>query len=102
MDPWLQVLISVAVALISSNGLWVYFSKKSDKNDATTKLMLGLAHNQIIEQGMQYLDRGYVTMTSMRTSSSTYIRPMQSSGQWSRGEDFQGGHEPPDSSKGRR
>ena len=51
MDPWLQVLISVAVALISSNGLWVYFSKKSDKNDATTKLMLGLAHNQIIEQG---------------------------------------------------
>lgn len=61
MDPWMQVLISVMVALISSNGIWLYFSKRSDKNDAHTKLMLGLAHNQIIEQGMLYIDRGYVT-----------------------------------------
>lgn len=61
MTVWSEALIAITVALVSSNGLWLYFSKRSDRNDATTKLMLGLAHNQIIDQGMMYLDRGYVT-----------------------------------------
>lgn len=61
MGPWAQMLLTVLVALVSSNGLWLWASKRSDKNDAKTKLMLGLAHNQIIELGMVYINRGSIT-----------------------------------------
>lgn len=54
------IIISIATTLIASSGFWAYLIKRMEKNDSTTKLLLGLAHDRIIKRGIEYLDQGYI------------------------------------------
>lgn len=61
--PWLVwSIITVAVSGISSGGLWAFLDKKSTRTNASTQLLLGLAHDRIIYLGRHYIDRGYITL----------------------------------------
>lgn len=61
MDPFTQMLITIAASLTASSGFWAWFMRKTDKKSATTQLLLGLAHDRIIFLGMEYLKRGWLT-----------------------------------------
>lgn len=58
---WGQVAVSVILALVGSTGFWSWLQNRHDKKDAKTLLLLGLAHDRIIELGTKYLERGYIT-----------------------------------------
>lgn len=60
-DDWVTGVITVLVALLASSGLWSLLGKRFDRKSATTKLLLGLAHDRIIYLGMSYVDRGWLT-----------------------------------------
>ena len=49
-------------ALLGSSGIWMWVKTKSDRNDTEDKLLLAVARNQLVEQGREYLKRGYITM----------------------------------------
>jgi hypothetical protein len=34
--------------------------KKSEKNDAKAKMLMGLGHDRIVDLGMRYIERGYI------------------------------------------
>ena len=61
MPDVLENIIIIITAMLASSGMWAFLSKKLDKNDARTKMLIGLAHDRIIVLGMSYIDRGYVT-----------------------------------------
>ena len=61
MPDVLENIIIIITAMLASSGMWAFLSKKLDKNDARTKMLIGLAHDRIIFLGMSYIDRGYVT-----------------------------------------
>ena len=61
IDPVLTTFLAVFTSVMASSGFWAWLQKRSDKNDAATQLALGLAHNELVSQGLAYIERGYIT-----------------------------------------
>lgn len=58
MEQWLQMLLTIIGSVGASAGFWAYLQKKLDKKDNQTKLLMGLAHDRIMDLGLCYLSRG--------------------------------------------
>lgn len=61
VEYWIQMFITIACSVLASSGLWAYISKRADRKDAKTELLIGIAHDRIIFLGMSYINRGYIT-----------------------------------------
>lgn len=61
MDHWLQMIVTVICSVLASSGLWALISKRLEKKDAKTELLIGIAHDRIVFLGMSYVARGYIT-----------------------------------------
>jgi hypothetical protein len=61
MEIAATIVVPVVVTLIASSGFWGFVLKQLSAKDSSNKLLLGLAHEKIVSQGMQYVDRGWVT-----------------------------------------
>lgn len=60
MSGWLDVLVSVVLAILGSSGLWAYYTDKRTKENSRDKLLKGLSHIVIMERAHEYLDRGSI------------------------------------------
>lgn len=65
-DPIMAKDLFVAIgaivgSLIASGGFWAWLSRRDARRNATTQLLLGLAHDRIIHLGMGYIERGSIT-----------------------------------------
>lgn len=61
MDEWAKLLITVVCSVVASGGFWSYLQARSERKDAKTKLLLGLAHDRIMSLAELYTSRGYIT-----------------------------------------
>ncbi len=61
MLSWIQMFVTALVTILTSTGLWTFLLKRTDKNDAKNRVLIGLAHDRIIFLGMTYIERGYIT-----------------------------------------
>ena len=61
MDSWIQMVVTIVCSVLASSGLWAFISKRSDRMDAKTELLMGIAHDRIVFLGMSYINRGYIT-----------------------------------------
>ena len=68
MEPWVQLLFTFVGSVLASSGLWAYLTKRAEKKDIKTKMLIGLGHDRIVYLGMSYVDRGYITKDDMKTS----------------------------------
>lgn len=57
----IELIVTLVVAVIASSGLWAYIAQTSKKNEATAKLLLGVAHDRIIFLGSIYIRQGHIT-----------------------------------------
>ena len=57
----LEVLGAVVAALLASGGYWSYKMSKNNHKTAESKMLMGLAHDRIVELGMKYIERGTIT-----------------------------------------
>lgn len=57
---WRDILLPVVIALVTSSGLWAFLIGWRDKTSATARLLMGLAHNHIIEMGVRAIERGWI------------------------------------------
>lgn len=55
------IIISVITSVGASSGFWAYFTKRSERKSASTKLLLGLAQDRIIYKGLKYIHRGWIS-----------------------------------------
>lgn len=58
MNELIQIAVTVVCSILASSGLWTYISKKAEKKDVRTTMLVGLAHDRILSLGMTYLERG--------------------------------------------
>lgn len=80
MDSWVQTLVVIFSSVLASSGLWTYLSKKSEKRDIKTDMLIGLAHDRILYLGMQYIERGYVTQDEYENLKVYLYTPYQKMG----------------------
>ena len=81
MSPWIQMILTIAGSLIASSGFWAILQKKCDKNDATREMLLGLAHDRILELGLFYIERGdYITQDEYENLNDYLYKPYKKLG----------------------
>lgn len=61
MPSWVQLMVAVFTAVLASTGFWTYVQRKDTTRTMTNKLLLGLAYDKIVDMGMRYIERGWIT-----------------------------------------
>ena len=61
MEPWIQMIVSVVVAIFASTGFWAFLQARMDAKSVKTRMLVGLGHDRIIYLGLKYIERGYIT-----------------------------------------
>ena len=61
MEVLQQIVLTVFSSVLASSGLWAYITKRLEKKDVKTEMLVGLAHDRILFLGMHYVDRGFIT-----------------------------------------
>lgn len=61
METWIQLIVSVIIAVIASSGFWAFMTKLSEKKDIRTQMLIGLGHDRIVWLCNMYIKRGYIT-----------------------------------------
>jgi hypothetical protein len=74
------ICLAVTCAIIASGGFWAYLGKRTDREDATTKLLMGLAHDTILQRGSLYLRRGYITNEEYNDLDMYLMKPYMNLG----------------------
>ena len=80
MEPWIQTIITVVCSVLASSGFWAYIQKRSEKKDGRTQLLIGLAHDRIIELGMKYIERGWITQDEYENLNDYLYIPYKKEG----------------------
>ena len=79
-EPWVVSIVTLIVTVLASSGFWAYVLQHTNKKSATTKLLMGLAHKEILESGMRYIDRGWVSKDEYEDLVRYLYEPYQSFG----------------------
>lgn len=91
MDIMEQIAVPIIVALLTSSALWGVVSKivlkrmeqaekRSEKDDAERKMLVGLAHDRIIHLGMVYIQRGNITQDEYENLQVYLYEPYEKMG----------------------
>ncbi len=80
MASWIQTVITIVCAMLGSSGLWAYLQRRSDKKDASKKMVMGLGHDRIMELGMKYVERKWVTQSEYENLRKYLYEPYKAMG----------------------
>lgn len=80
MEDWNQILIAVLSSVLASSGLWTFFSKRVERKDVKTEMLLGLAHDRIMFLGMAYIERKYITSDEYENLYEYLYKPYEKLG----------------------
>lgn len=67
-----EIANPAVTALLGSSGIWVWIKTKSDRINTEDRLLLAVARSQLVEQGREYLKRGYITMDEYEEYEDNY------------------------------
>lgn len=58
---FLELALTVVASVLASSGFWAFIQSRREKKDAKTQMILGLGHDRILTQGLEYIKRGWIT-----------------------------------------
>ena len=58
----IELIVTIVCSVMASSGFWAIVQHFINKNDSSSKLLLGLAHDRIMWLGKSYLKRGSITV----------------------------------------
>lgn len=61
MSNIIQIIVTIVCSVLASSGLWSFIQARREKKDAKTQMILGLGHDRIVNQGMIFIKRGWLT-----------------------------------------
>lgn len=80
MATWVQILMTVVAAVLASSGFWTFVIKRTDKNNAEARMLVGLGHDRIIELGLKYIQRGWITEEEYENLNDYLYKPYEELG----------------------
>ena len=76
----LELIVTVVVTVIGSNGLWAFIQSKSTAKSARDRMILGLGHAEIFRVAEKYLHRGGITMSELEDLEKYLFKPYSEMG----------------------
>ena len=61
MSDIIQIIVTIVCSVLASSGLWSFIQARREKKDAKMQMILGLGHDRIVNQGMIFIKRGWLT-----------------------------------------
>ena len=80
MEQWLQLAITIVCSVIASSGFWAFITKRAERKDIKTEMLIGLGHDRIMSQGMMYIERGYITSDEYENLYEYLYKPYKKMG----------------------
>lgn len=80
MEFWFQLLLTVFSSVLASSGLWAYMTKRLEKKDVKTEMLIGLGHDRIMYLGMSYVERGWITSDEYENLYEYLYKPYEKMG----------------------
>lgn len=80
MHPWVTAGMPLVVALIASSGFWAFVGRKLNRRGATNRLLLALAYDKLITQGVGYIERGSVSKDELEDYRKNLWEPYKELG----------------------
>lgn len=76
----LNILLTVLTSVLASSGLWAFLSTCCNKKDTKGMMLMGLAHDRIIELGITYIERGWITQEEYENLHDYLYKPYEALG----------------------
>ena len=80
MEEWLKTAVTIIVSVIASSGFWAFVQSISDKKNAKTKMLIGLAHDRIMYVGMAVIEKGSITKDEYENLHTYLYQPYKKLG----------------------
>ena len=80
MEQWFQILLTIFSSVLASSGLWAYITKRLEKKDVKTEMLMGVGHDRIMYLGMVYIERGYITSDEYENLYEYLYKPYEKMG----------------------
>ena len=75
-----QMLVTIVCATLASSGFWAYMTKRAEKKDVKTEMLIGLGHDRIMYLGMVYIERVYITSDEYENLYEYLYKPYEKMG----------------------
>ena len=82
MDELYKILITSICSILASSGFWLYVQKRTEKHTAELNkfcdqadMLRGLGHDRIIDQGLTYIRRGFITASQYENLNDYLYKP---------------------------
>ena len=75
-----ELLITVMVAVLGSNGLWAWIQNRSTAKSARDRMLLGLGHAEIFRLCEKYIRRGAITKDELEDLDKYLWKPYNEMG----------------------
>lgn len=72
---WLKTAGTIIITLLGSAGFWGFLDARRTKKSASTRLLVGIAHDRIVYLGMKYVGRGYITKDEYENLNDYLFEP---------------------------
>lgn len=80
MEHILELIVTVAIAVLGSNGLWAWIQSKSTVKTAKDRMILGLGHAEIFRAAEKYIHRGCITLSELDDLEKYLYKPYSDMG----------------------
>nr|DAH71754.1 MAG TPA: holin protein [Caudoviricetes sp.] len=80
LSEWIKTAITILLAFVGSAGFWGFLEARRKKNDANTRLLVGMAHDRIVFLGMKYVERGSITRDEYENLNDYLYEPYAAAG----------------------
>ena len=80
MEHVLELIVTVAIAVLGSNGLWAWIQSKSTIKTAKDRMILGLGHAEIFRAAEKYIHRGGITLSELDDLEKYLYKPYSDMG----------------------
>lgn len=61
MEQIMNFLVPIILGMLASSGFWAYMERRTQKRALQTKLLVGIAHDRILESALRYITRRWIT-----------------------------------------
>lgn len=75
-----MIVLTSITSVLASSGFWAYLQRKDTRRDATTRLLMGLAYDQLTRLGLMYMHRGSITKDEFEDYRKYFFDPYKALG----------------------
>lgn len=71
---------TILTSTMGSAGLWAFLQRRTEKKSGTSRLLMGLAHREIINDGVRFIQRGSISRAEYQDYHTYLVEPYEKMG----------------------